>query len=326
MILFPDQSWAAVVAHIQQAKHIWLTTHRSPDADGIGSQLAMYAILTGMGKRVTMFNRDPAPRICAYLPNADKIQLGEFPPESDMDTVIALDAGSMGRLGFTPDCYTNKTLINIDHHASNPGYGQINIVNAAYCATGAMIYDLAQHLQQTLSKAAAEALYAALLTDTASFHLDRVDAKVFRMAADLVDAGVSASSAAEAIYDTQPVARISLLAAALQTLTLTNEQRVAWLHVDHQHLKTTGGDVEDTEGFIDVVRSIDCVEVVIFVRPESDLRWKVSFRGKHGCDVGKIALALKGGGHTYSAGCAVNGTLQEVYAKIQKVVDASFAS
>lgn len=326
MILFPSQSWTKAIAHIEQADHIWLTTHRSPDADGIGSQLAMYAMLSGMGKRVTMFNRDPAPRICAYLPHAEKIQRGEMPPVNDVDTVIALDAGSMGRLGFHADCFANKTLINIDHHASNPGYGDINIVNADYCATGAMIYDLVQHLNQPLSQDIAQALYAALLTDTASFHLDRVDAKVFRMAADLVDAGVSAAAAAEAIYDNQPVARISLLAAALQTLTLTHKQRVAWLHVDHQHLAATGGDVEDTEGFIDVARSIDSVEIVIFIRPESEGRWKVSFRGKHGRDVGQVALALKGGGHTYSAGCTVHGGLVDVYEKIQKVVDDSFAS
>lgn len=325
MVLFPNPKWERVATHLQQAQHVWLVAHRSPDADAIGSQLALFSILESMGKKVEMINRDAAPRICMHLPNAALIQTTEHPNVTDVDTVVAVDAGSMARLGFAGSVFEGKTLINIDHHASNPGYGDINIVQPEYCATGAMIYDLAQYLHQPISSDAAQALYAAIITDTASFQLDRVDAKVHHMVAALIDAGVNPAQAANAIYHSQPLSRIFLLAMALQTLSMSHDNKVAWMHVNHHHLDQSGGDIEDTEGFIDIARSTQGVEIVIFIRPESEMCWKVSFRGKQGRDVGNIALQLNGGGHAYASGCAISGSLDEVYAKIKTVVDDSFA-
>ena len=326
MILFPEQSWDAVVTHLKSAKHVLLTTHRSPDADGIGSQLALFDALQNMGIKVSMVNRDRVPRICRYLPNSEKIQQLSEPDATTVDTIIALDAGSRSRLGFPETLYTNKTLINIDHHASNPLYGDINVINADYCATGAMVFDLIQHLGQPISKNSAIAMYAAILTDTSGFRSERTDADVYRMAAELIEAGASPSVAANAIYDTQPLARITLLSKALQTLSVENEQLSAWMHVTQEMLDETGASTEDTEGFIDLSRTIDGVEVIVFIRPESDNSWKVSFRGKQGRDVGGIAVTLGGGGHRYASGCSIPGTLEEVYEKVRTVVGETLSA
>jgi len=325
MILFPDVDWQPVVSELKSAKHVCLTTHRNPDADGIGSQLALFQTLQDMGIKVSMFNRDPVPRICQYLPHSGLIETGEFPNWHDVDTIVALDAGAFSRLGFPDKVFLGKCLINIDHHASNPNYGDINVVNADYCATGAMMFDLIQHLDQCLSKAGACAIYAAVLTDTASFRLDRVDALVHRMTAELIEAGAEPAVAADAIYDSQPLARLTLLTKSLQTLSVEHAGKSAWMYVDQGMLDETGASDEDTEGFIDVSRSIDGVEIVVFIHPEHDGRWKVSFRGKGGRDVAKIAVKLGGGGHRYASGCAVLGSLDEVYAKVRAAVDITFS-
>jgi len=326
MILFPDEKWQQVVEQIQQAKHVMLTTHCNSDADGIGSELAVFHTLRAMDIQVSMLNRDVVPRICKYLPGSEMIQVGATPDVSDIDTIIALDAGSQARLGFQGDIFAGKTLINIDHHASNPLYGDINVVNSEYCATGAMVFDLIQHLEQPLNKASADAIYAAVLTDTASFHLDRVNADVHRMTAELIEAGAEPAVAAEAIYDSQPLARLELLTLALQTLSVENDGKSAWMHVTQTMLDKTGSNNEDTEGFIDVSRTVQGVEVVVFIRPERDHRWKVSFRGKAGRDVGAVAEILGGGGHKYSSGCAVSGSLDEVYAKVRNIVGDVFSA
>ena len=324
MILFPNEDWQGVVKQLKHAKHVLLTTHRNPDADGIGSQLALFDCLKAMGKQVSICNLDPVPRICRYLPNSENIQIGALGDISDVDTVVALDAGAFSRLGFAQTNFEGKCLINIDHHASNPGYGDLNIVNADYCATGAMVFDLIQHLGMPLSKSSAESIYAAVLTDTASFHLDRVNADVHRMTAELIEAGAEPDVAANAIYDSQPLARLSLLTLALQTLSIEHEGRSAWMNITQDMLDETGAENEDSEGFIDVSRSVDGVEVVVFIRPESETRWKVSFRGKAGRDVGQIASSLGGGGHRYASGCAVSGSIEDVYAKVRAVVDTTF--
>jgi len=324
MILFPNENWDAVIEQLKLTKHVMLTTHRNSDADGIGSQIALGHTLRNMGKKVTMFNHDKVPRICQYLSLSEDISTGEHPDVSDVDTIVALDAGAMSRLGFPPSLYTDKCLINIDHHASNPLYADINVVNADYCATGAMVFDLIQHLGQPLDKISASAIYAAILTDTASFHLDKVDADVHRMTAELIDAGADPALAADKIYDSQPLERITLLTHALQTLSLSHDGRTAWMHVDQTMIDASGASDEDTEGFIDVSRSVQGVEIVAFIRPESEGRWKVSFRGKEGRDVGAIAVELGGGGHRYASGSAVSGSLEEVYAKIRSVIDTRF--
>lgn len=326
MILFPKQDWSAVVLQLKSAKHVLLTTHRSPDADGIGSQLALFDTLQTMGIQVSMLNRDPVPRICKYLPNAALIMQGEVPDMHTVDTIVALDAGALSRLGFPDTFFKGKCLVNIDHHVSNPNYGNLNIVNGDYCATGAMMFDLIQHLGQPFSKASASAMYAAVLTDTASFHLDRVNADVHRMTAELIEAGAEPAVAADAIYDSQPLARLSLLTLALQTLSIEHHGRSAWMHVEQTMLNETGAENEDTEGFIDVSRSVSGVEIVVFIRPESDTRWKVSFRGKEGRDVGAVAASLHGGGHRYASGCTVAGSLEEVYSKVRTVVDDTFST
>ncbi|MDX8383526.1 MAG: DHH family phosphoesterase [Ghiorsea sp.] len=326
MILCPEQDWQAVVDHLQAAKHVLIVAHQSPDADTIGSQLALFDALQTMGLQVGMCNKDAVPRICRYLPHAELIQQLKYPALASVDTIVAVDAGSKARLGFPDDFFVGKTLINIDHHASNPMYGEVNVVNADYCATGAMIFDLIQHLNQPISKASAAAIYAAVLTDTASFHLDRVDAAVHKMVAELIEAGADPAVAAEEIYDKQPLARLNLLTRSLQTLVIEHEGRSAWMYVDQTMLDETQADLEDSEGFIDLARSVDGVEVVVFVRPESANRWKASFRGKMNRDVGAVAAKLHGGGHKYAAGCAVTGSLAEVYAKIHAVVDDVFSS
>jgi len=326
MKLFPHEKWQDVVDQIKHAKHVMLTTHCNSDADGIGSELAVFHTLQAMGIQVSMLNRDVVPRICQYLTGSELIQVGEVKDVSDIDTIIALDAGSKARLGFPDDVFAGKTLINIDHHASNPLYGDINVVNSDYCATGAMVFDLIQHLEQPLSKPSADAIYAAVLTDTASFHLDRVTADVHRMTAELIEAGAEPSVAAEAIYDSQPLARLELLTLALQTLSVENNGKTAWMHVTQDMLDKTGANNEDTEGFIDVSRTVQGIEVVVFIRPERENRWKVSFRGKSGRNVGIVAETLGGGGHKYSAGCAVSGTLDDVYAKVRHIVGDIFSA
>jgi len=326
MILMPDQDWKQVVQHLKVAKHVLIVAHQCPDADTLGSQLALFDTLQSMGVRVGMCNHDKVPRICGYLPNVEHIFIGTYPDLSDVDTIVAVDAGAKSRLGFADAFFAGKTVINIDHHASNPLYGDINVVNAGYCATGAMVFDLIQHLGQVLSKDSAIPIYAAILTDTASFHLDRVTADVHRMTAELIEAGAEPAVAAEEIYDKQPLSRLNLLTLSLQTLAIKHHGKSAWMHVDKAMLTTTQAQLEDTEGFIDVSRSIDGVEVVVFIRPESAGRWKVSFRGKSGRDVGAVASMLRGGGHKYASGCAVSGPLSEVYAKVNAVVDAVFSS
>lgn len=314
-------NWSPVAKALDDANGIVLITHKNPDPDGIGSQLALYHALKAMGKQVWIHNHDPVPRICRYLVGSDEATFGEsFDHPDPVDTIISLDCGAKSRLGMPEAFYVGKTLINIDHHASNIGFGEINVVDADYCATGAMIYDLLIDLDIKLSAVMASALYIALMTDTASFRLSTVTADVFRMAAELVEAGAEPAVASKAAYGSNSRARMALLKLSLDTLKFHDAGCSAWLHVDADMYRQTSADSEDTEGFIDYGHAIEGVMITVFIRQETEEQWKLSFRGVNGMDVGALATALGGGGHRYAAGCTLNGTLAEVQEQVHPLV------
>ncbi len=316
-----ETNWSDVSDALNRANGIVIITHKNPDSDGIGSQIALFHALRSIGKQVWMHNIDVVPRICRYLDASEQVTSGhEFKHLNEVDTIVSLDCGAKSRLSMPDVFFAGKTLINIDHHASNSGFGEVNVVDAGYCATGAMVYDLLNHLEIALSPAMAAAIFVAVMTDTASFRLSTVDAKVFRLAADLVEAGADPAVASKAVYGSNSYARLELLKMSLDTLELHDNGLSAWLHVTDEMYASTSADTEDTEGFIDYGRGIEGVAVTVFIRPGGDGSWKLSFRGANGLDVGALASELGGGGHRYAAGCVLHGTLSEVKAQASPLV------
>jgi len=189
-----------------------------------------------------------------------------------------------------------------------------------------MMFDLLIAMDRPLSKISASAIYAAVLTDTASFRLPNADAAVYRMAADLIDAGAEPWPICVNIYESHPLGGLKLLTACLDTLTMRDEKRSAWVHVTHAMYESTGADVEDSDGLIDYARSIDGVEVAVLIRCDensdknSDDGWKVSFRGKTTADVGAVAASLGGGGHRHAAGCLMRGSFDDVLSRVEQAV------
>jgi len=326
--LFDDVDWQPVMDAIAQAEHIILITHCNPDGDGIGAQQALYEVLSAAGKHVRMHNRDGVPRIYQFLNYSGLVSQGDWVEPASAttapaDMIIALDCGAFGRLGMPESFFAGAKLLNIDHHASNKCFGDINMVDARYCATGAMIFDLIVAMGATLTAASATAMYTAVMTDTASFRLSSATAPIYRLAADLIDAGAKPWPVAVRVYESRSLAALKMMTACLNTLEMRNEGKSAWIYVTQSIYDETGADVEDTEGLIDYARSIDGAEVAIFIRiDERDPnRWKISFRGKTWANVGNLAAELGGGGHAYAAGCVLKGSLSEVCDQVQQAVN-----
>jgi bifunctional oligoribonuclease and PAP phosphatase NrnA len=320
-----EQDWRHAATMIRQSRGIVLITHRNPDGDGIGSQLALYDALAAAGLPVSMHNRDGVPRLYRFLAGAERVGAGEHCPALDVaDLVISLDAGARSRLGMDDAFFAGRHLINIDHHASNTRFGDINLVDAAACSTGALAYALIRHMGLPSSSDAAMAVYVTLLTDTSSFRMSTVTPAVHRLAAELIEAGAEPATAARNIYASHRPQRVALLRRCLETLALRNGGRSAWLHVDEAMYADTASDVEDTEGLIDYGRAIDGVEVAVFVRPDEQDSWKASFRSKATADVGALAASLGGGGHRYASGCTLQGSLDAVMRRLQTEVDRLF--
>jgi len=321
--LLGDVDWQPIIDVISQAENIVLITHCNPDGDGIGAQQALYDLLSTAGKQVRMHNRDGVPRIYKFLKYADRVGQGDWNDTQPADVIITLDCGAFGRLGMPESFFAGARLVNIDHHASNKLFGDINLVDARYCATGAMIFDLILAMNAPLSKASATAIYTSIITDTASFRLASATPAVYRLAATLIDAGAEPWPITVNVYESRSQAGMQMMTACLGTLEIRNGGRSAWIYVTQDIYSQTGADVEDTEGLIDYARSIDGVEVAVFIRVDErdSARWKVSFRGKTWANVGDLAATLGGGGHAYAAGCILQGSRQQVYDQVQQAVN-----
>ncbi len=318
--------WDKACAAIHKAHGIILTTHCSPDGDGIGSQIALYHALKDAGKNVYMHNRDSVPRIYSFLPGTDAVGEGEDFAQKDIDLIISLDAGSRSRLGFPDTFFEGRVLLDIDHHASNDRFGDINLLEIKACSTGAIIFELIERLGLQLTPAVASAIYITVLTDTSSFRNTATTADAFDLAAKLIRAGAEPWPIAREVYESHSRELLNLLLACLGTIDLRDDGRSAWLHVNAAMYENTGADAQDTEGFIEYARSLQGVEIAVFIRPEMHANrhadWKVTFRAKYDANVGTLAVSLGGGGHKHAAGCTMRGTFEEVQHRVRIAVSA----
>jgi phosphoesterase RecJ-like protein len=306
-----------------------LISHVRPDGDAIGSQLGLGFSLLAAGKSVRMFNEDGLPDNLAFLRGSDRI---ERPPAEpvDAEVVIALDTATRPRLGEAclHAASKGKLWLNIDHHISNPKYGDLNLIDSTSPATGEILYELITALDLPLPEESRDALYVAVSTDTGSFQYPSTTAKTYDMAADLIRRGLNVGTINSNTYDNHPFRRLALLRALLNTLELTADGMVAYWTLDEKTRVDLALNAEDSEGLIDVIRAIRGVQVAVFFEELPDGKSRVSMRSKdRRYDVCQIAAEFGGGGHALAAGIRMKDPLDQakarVLAAIQRRIDAA---
>ena len=298
-----------------------ILSHVRPDGDALGSQLALALSLKQLGKDVRVWNEDGMLDKYSFLARA---QLLTKPPSAaeDVDVAIALDTAIQNRLGSTLQAIrTAKIWINIDHHPSNPGYGDLVYVDPAAPATGQILFELIKSERLPFDRAIAENLYVAISTDTGSFQYPNTTARTFEIAAELVRAGVDVGRINQQVYENYPRRRAELLRELLRTMRFEGGGRVASFSLSLKTAAQLGVLPEDNEGLIDHLRAIRGVIVAVFFEELADGKVRVSMRSKsEKADVCAICQKFGGGGHTLAAGARVRGSLAEVEQRILEAI------
>ncbi|UFS61932.1 DHH family phosphoesterase [Sulfurimonas sp. HSL-3221] len=290
---------------IEAAEHIALIAHVHPDADSLGSACAMYAHLLRLQKRVTLFCASEAIDERLFcLPWADKITSRW---DETADLAIAFDCGDSARLGVLPKC----TLINVDHHGSNDGFGHIKLIDKEAVSTTAVLLTWFKTEAIKINAKMATALYAGITEDTLGFMSRRTDAAVFEMAAELARAGAEVVSVNHALFLRRPLSALRLKALMLSSLALRSDARIALLQVTRAMMEQSGADDTVCDDVLQEVLGLPtvCVAVMLCEREAGVL--KVSLRTDDGIDVGVIAEAFGGGGHHFASGFTATGTALE---------------
>ena len=295
-----------------------ILSHVRPDGDALGSQLALVLSLQQLGKDVRVWNEDGMLEKYSFLPRAESLTK---PPSAaeDVDVAIALDTAIQNRLGTAVAAIRSaKIWINVDHHRSNPGYGDLVIVDANAPATGEIIFNLIKSQGLPLNHDIAENLYAAISTDTGSFQYPKTSARTFEIAAELVHVGgLDVGKISQQLYENYPRRRLELLRELLRTVRFEFSGQAASFSLTLKIAADLHVLPEDNEGLIDHLRAIRGVIVAVFFEELADGKVRVSMRSKdEAVDVCAICQKFGGGGHTLAAGARVRGSLAEVEGKV----------
>jgi len=299
-----------VISKLKAAKSIIIATHTDPDGDAIGSMIAVALGLKGMGKKVTMFCKDPVPEIYQFLPDSDSIR-NSIGDDERFDAAVAVDCGDIKRVDGGLDLKKfSSVIINIDHHPDNTRFGNVNYVEKI-SSVSEMIYDLFNAMKIKITKDIAACLYTGIMTDTGNFRYDYTTADTFAVAEALTRAGAQISRIAMQVYETKTMSSIKILGAAMYRLESSKSGKVAWTILPKQLMDSLGAKSEDLTGLVDYIRSIKGVEVAVLFREEDD-GIKVNFRSKFKANVSEIAKKLGGGGHIRASGAVLQGSLDKV--------------
>lgn len=305
--------WAPLVGLIRQHRTFLLMTHVRPDADGLGSQLALADALAQLGKAARVVIPSKLPPRYQFL-DPDRRVVERFAPPGDdfraVDAVIVMDTGTWNQLDdFGPFLRTlGVPKAVVDHHRTQDDLGAERFVDVTAEATGRLTYELIRALGAPISARAAHHLFMALALDTGWFRHPNTTAATFDLAGELVRLGANPTPLYEQLFECAPVARLKLAGVALGRLQLRAGGRVAFTEVYLSDYADTGSVPGDTEDLINYPRSVDGVEVALLFIEQADGGTKVSFRART-ADVSKLAERFGGGGHRLAAGARVVGAL-----------------
>lgn len=297
--------------------------HVHPDADVLGTLLALGQALEGRGWHVAYGGPHPAPEVLGFLPGiAHYRRLAAV--EGAHDLVVLTDCPNPDRTeGLIDQARRGAGLVvNIDHHPDNRRYGDVNWIETGAAATGEMVYELLVALGAPLTPSVATALFTAVHTDTGSFRYSNVTPETFRIAGMLTAAGADPALVASCLYERRPAGALGWLAEALGRVRVSPDGQAAWLALPDGALPEAFVESED---LVNYPRSIGSVRVAFLLRQQGG-RVKVSLRGKGDVDVQGIAARFGGGGHPNAAGCTIDGPLERVTGVVLEAVGAAIAA
>lgn len=310
----PKNSISDIAQEISKSKSFLIFTHIFPDPDAIGSAFALAQGLITLGKHANVhIPQGIIPRMLDLV--STEIDLASLDlSKHDFDYAIIVDTANKERAS---GLMTGIKTINIDHHESNDLWGDLNYIDATSPSSTVIVAELLAELGlKSLDSKIANLLFAGLSDDTGSFKFSNATPRAFKAAATFIEAGASPSDIANRLYFSQKANRIKLQAKALQDLRFYLSGKVSLLTLTQALLEECEASADDTDGLVDIARSVEGVEVAVFIRQNAE-KWKVSLRSKSdNISVNAIANLFGGGGHPAAAGCTLTGDIKDVEKKI----------
>jgi phosphoesterase RecJ-like protein len=298
-----------------------VVTHINPDGDALGSLLGLHLALVEMGKRSHAFCADKFPAIYDFLPGHDRIISDVMGIANAPKFIIAVDAAEQKRISGDISCFRSAAqLINIDHHTTNPGFGDFNFVQTDATSTAELVHQVLKTAGYNMSPDVGKCLYTGLFTDTGGFRFSGVNSQTLMLGAEMLAAGFDSYDVTRPLYEEYPIHRIYLERLVLERLEIHLDGRLVMSALYSEDFKKLGAEMSESENLVNRLRENKGVLAGILFTTMPDNVVRVSFRSKDSLDVSAIAKSLGGGGHCYAAGLKSTLPLEELKGKIIQAV------
>lgn len=321
---------------LRQSRRVLLSTHQLPDGDGLGAECALAAALRQLHKQVVILNPDRIPDRYGFLEAFENFcTFSEQGPLESFDLWIIVDTNDPRRLGprFEEQARLCRSVVFLDHHPELTLAGMPILPNNSCVISdtdagsiGEMVDHILAHFHEiTWNPSISIGLYTSVMTDTNSFRYARTTPHSHEIAARAIRAGINPEEVIQSIYSSKTLDHLRLLGIALQEITSTADESIAWIVVRKQWMETFSAQADDTLFFINLLLLHKRSEIVCVFREEAPAKTRVSIKSKGKHRVHLAAERMGGGGHPFAAGCRINHPLSEsidlMISELQKAIE-----
>jgi len=312
---------------IEGATRILILAHENPDPDALGSALGLGLALAPLGKRCVVACADPVPANYTFLPGRETVVTSL--PDTSFDLVVALDAGELARYGAlykrNKAFFTSATILNLDHHVTSAGCGQVSIIDPTSAATAELLTIFLLNRGVAIGPEAAKCLLAGIITDTRSFEYDATTTRTLAAGGYLVGCGAVPQDIIKPMYRMKPLAQARLWGLVLDAIQSSAGGRLVWSVATQAMLKQAGATSDMDDGLVSYLVDIDGVAISALFKEDTEGHTRVSLRCVAPYDVATIAAHFGGGGHVRAAGATLQLGLDEAMRRVVPYIERVLA-
>ena len=296
---------------IKNSKNILLVSHINPDGDTLGSMCGFYSLIKDNYKKsCDMAAVSDIPVTYSFLPYIDKARnINDIDNSREYDLVINLDIADIGRCADAKILFEKaKKTINIDHHETNIGYADINIIQPDAAATAEVLVEISEKLGLKISKETATCLYVGIMTDTGCFRFSNTTQKTMEYAGKMISSGLNPAEIYQKCYESNSKNLVLFQSYCVNKAQFSNDDKIAYTIIYKKDFEKFRNDGEDfTEGLTEKLRAIKTTEIAFVVKELGANLSKVSMRSRQ-VNIAQICSSFGGGGHKLAAGAVIKAS------------------
>ena len=303
---------------ITQNNSFVITSHHNPDGDAIGSEIALAEYLKFRNKTVSIINNSATPGNYQFLDKNQEILLYDKEEHNQLldhvDVFLILDISDWGRLRELGDIIkaSSASKVCIDHHHVDYKFADVDIIYEQASSTGELLFEFLQTVNFLINQRTAIALYTCILTDTGSFRFSNTTSKTHEVACELLKVGINTKEIYSLVYEKNSRSKMALMGEALFNLNYECNGKIAWFVLSNEMFEKHQACRWDTEGFPELPRTIEGVEVSLMFTELNADEVNISLRSKGKIIINSVAQKFGGGGHNFAAGAKINKNFEEI--------------